>query len=49
MLLLHFAVTVFSVLIGRFNISPLSVNISTTEFSLLASPPKVNLENTPGK
>lgn len=40
---------VFSVLIGRFNISPLSVNISTTEFALLASPPKVNLENAPVK
>lgn len=25
----------------RFNISPLSVNISTSEFTLLASPPKV--------
>lgn len=37
----------FFVLICRFNISPLSVNISTTEFSLLASSPKVNLSNSP--
>lgn len=35
-----------TLLIGRFNISPLSVNISTTEFSLLASPLKVIPENT---
>lgn len=34
-----------TLLIGRFNISPLSVNISTTEFSLLASPLKVIPEN----
>lgn len=33
--------TVLLFFIGRFNISPLSVNISTTEFSLLATPPKV--------
>lgn len=36
-----------TLLIGRFNISPLSVNISTTEFSLLASPLKVIPENAP--
>lgn len=37
----------FCVFTGRFNISPISVNISTTEFSLLASPLKVIPENIP--
>lgn len=41
--------SVIFVFIDRFNISPLSVNVSTTEFSLLATPPKVNPENTPEK
>lgn len=37
---------VCSVLLDRFNISPLSFNISTREFSLLASPPKVSPEKS---
>lgn len=47
--LLFFANCPLFVLVCRFNISPLSVNISTTEFSLLDSLPKVNPHNSPGE
>lgn len=46
---LFFANCPLFVLVCRFNISPLSVNISTTEFSLLDSLPKVNPHNSPGE